>query len=163
MQVEIHTNLHACCFVAPYWTAVSSTAYLAAMEIMCACRLRGPPGGQKRDIHLTSRGRDCNEPYKHMPPMLCHGFTPTSQLPSPTVLGNHYNLKKGRDKLHSLNFFSLDDGEKECSGYTLFPHLITNGIKQWGVYFANSTVLIWKGKECSSLSPSVTTNCSSLP
>ena len=33
---------------------------------------------------------------------------------------------------HSLNFFSLYDGEKECRGYTLFPHLITMGKKSVG-------------------------------
>ena len=36
---------------------------------------------------------------------------------------------------HSLNFFSLYDGEKECRGYTLFPHLITMGKKSVGYTF----------------------------
>ena len=36
---------------------------------------------------------------------------------------------------HSLNFFSLYDGEKECRGYTLFLHLITMGKKSGGYTF----------------------------
>ena len=36
---------------------------------------------------------------------------------------------------HSLNFFSLYDGEKKCRGYTLFLHLITMGKKSGGYTF----------------------------
>ena len=38
-------------------------------------------------------------------------------------------IEPGRDKLSLFELFSLYDGEKECRGYTLFPHLITMGKK----------------------------------
>ena len=50
---------------------------------------------------------------------------------------------------HSLNFFSLYDGEKECRVYTLFLHLITMGKKSGGTL---SDFHCTKGeKECSPL------------
>ena len=59
MEAEIHAKLtHG--FLAPYCTGVSLTAYSPAMEIICACSLRGAPWGSKVWHTFDMRDQNCN-------------------------------------------------------------------------------------------------------
>ena len=60
MEADIH-------FLAPYCTGVSLTAYSPAMEIICACSLRGAPWGSKVWHTFDMRDQDCNTTAE--PPM----------------------------------------------------------------------------------------------
>ena len=60
MEAEIHAEL-ACCFVARHLELelvqpLTQQQWRSRVPVACG----RPPGGLKRDIHLTLRGRDCN-------------------------------------------------------------------------------------------------------
>ena len=59
MEAEIHAEFTHC-FLVPYCTGVSLTAYSPAMEIICACSLRGAPWGSKVWHTFNMWDQDCN-------------------------------------------------------------------------------------------------------
>ena len=68
MEAEIHAKL-TYCFLAPYCAGVSLTACSPAMEIICACSLRGVPWGSKVWHTFDMWDQNCNasaEPPMHM-------------------------------------------------------------------------------------------------
>ena len=78
MEAEIHAELTHC-FLAPYCTGVSLTAYSPAMEIIVPGG-GGHPGGQKCDIPSTCGTKTATRLLSLL--CVCHAFTRMSQLPS---------------------------------------------------------------------------------